>query len=192
MVPSGSDSGPAHRRARVRVGSRACRRSAWKTASSVSATCPSPSLHPTRHWCASPRPGCATPICTWREATGGHPEPGHVGPRGDRCRRGARSGRRPLRAGRRPRHPRPRRHGRRLLVRRVRVLPQRATAALRAVEADHRHVRRDDLGVGTVAREAARQHRRSGGTAGVRWAHGVRRGEEALRAPRGPARARSR
>ena len=49
-----------------------------------------------------------------------------------RHRRGARTRRRALRGGRRPGDPRSRRHGRRLLVRRVRVLPQRPAPSLRA------------------------------------------------------------
>ena len=85
-------------------------------------------------------------------------------------------------AGRRPRDPRARRHGRRLLVRRVRVLPARAAAPLpRRPSASWA----PSPSTSACGRRSLVQlpdaGRRRGGAARVRRPHRVRRGEEAAR-----------
>ena len=95
-------------------------------------------------------------------------------------------GRGAVRVGRRPGDPRSRWHRRRLLVRRVPLLPERAATPVQREQADHRHVRRVLHGVGPLAGEDPRQPRRQRGTARVRRPHRVRRGEEAARPPRAP------
>ena len=112
--------------------------------------------------------------------------PGRHRARGHRGRRAVGPGRGAVRISRRPGDPRSRRRRRRILVRRVPLLPERAATPVQREQADHRHVRGVLHGVGPLAGEDPRQPRRQRGAARVRRPHRVRRGEEAARPPRPP------
>ena len=96
----------------------------------------------------------------------------------------ARTRRRPVREGRRSCDRRSRWQRRRVLVRRVRVLPPRPAPALRADAERHGHVRRAVRACTRRARGPARQHPRHRGAARLRRPHRVRRGEEGAEARR--------